>query len=284
MTQTNVKRMVKQNSSHVNYEFCNNCGKIGHLFHQCRNPILSIGIIVFRFNHITNCREYLMICRKHTLGFVEFIRGKYPIYDEFYLNNIFMEMTQHEKMNVNHMTFSELWNSVWCGTNMHFTNDQKNASNKFSLLKQGIRTSLHHDISLTEVIQTSNRFNIWNEPEWGFPKGRRNYLENDYPCALREFEEETGYSKKKIRILQNVLPFEEIFVGSNLKCYKHKYYLGYMHFNDTLIMNNFQKSEVSSMKWLSFQECIQKIRSYNKEKMKVLKNVDDALNNFIVII
>ena len=27
--------------------FCNNCGKHGHLFHQCKNPITSIGIIVF---------------------------------------------------------------------------------------------------------------------------------------------------------------------------------------------------------------------------------------------
>ena len=29
------------------YNFCNNCGKHGHLFHQCKNPITSIGIIVF---------------------------------------------------------------------------------------------------------------------------------------------------------------------------------------------------------------------------------------------
>ena len=28
--------------------FCNNCGKIGHLFHQCKIPITSIGIIAFR--------------------------------------------------------------------------------------------------------------------------------------------------------------------------------------------------------------------------------------------
>ena len=28
--------------------FCNNCGKIGHLFHQCKIPITSIGIIALR--------------------------------------------------------------------------------------------------------------------------------------------------------------------------------------------------------------------------------------------
>jgi 8-oxo-dGTP pyrophosphatase MutT (NUDIX family) len=32
----------------------------------------------------------------------------------------------------------------------------------------------------------------WEEPEWGFPKGRRDTQESDWVCALREFKEETG--------------------------------------------------------------------------------------------
>ena len=28
--------------------FCNNCGKSGHLILECKMPITSIGIIVFR--------------------------------------------------------------------------------------------------------------------------------------------------------------------------------------------------------------------------------------------
>ena len=37
------------------YNFCNNCGKHGHLFHQCKNPITSIGLIVFNnSNEITS--------------------------------------------------------------------------------------------------------------------------------------------------------------------------------------------------------------------------------------
>ena len=27
------------------YSFCNNCGKQGHLYHQCKRPITSIGIV-----------------------------------------------------------------------------------------------------------------------------------------------------------------------------------------------------------------------------------------------
>ena len=42
------------------HTFCNNCGKNGHVFHQCKQPITSIGIIAFRYN-INNKLEYLMI-------------------------------------------------------------------------------------------------------------------------------------------------------------------------------------------------------------------------------
>ena len=33
--------------------------------------------------------QFLMIKRKHSLGFVEFMRGKYPVYNYEYLLNIF---------------------------------------------------------------------------------------------------------------------------------------------------------------------------------------------------
>jgi hypothetical protein len=46
------------NESHtdciMNKQMCNNCNKYGHLFHQCRLPITSYGVIVFRKNPITN--------------------------------------------------------------------------------------------------------------------------------------------------------------------------------------------------------------------------------------
>ena len=72
-----MNQKININSKH---NFCNNCGKNGHVFHQCKQPITSIGIIAFRYKN--NKREYLMIRRKDSLGFVDFMRGKYP------LNNI----------------------------------------------------------------------------------------------------------------------------------------------------------------------------------------------------
>ena len=56
---------------------CSNCGKNGHLFQQCKYPITSVGIIGFR--KVNEEFEYLMIRRKDTIGYIEFIRGKYPL-------------------------------------------------------------------------------------------------------------------------------------------------------------------------------------------------------------
>ena len=270
-------------SSNPNNNFCNNCGRNGHLFHQCKNPIISVGFVVFRYNKNTNKREYLMIRRKNTLGFVDFIRGKYPIYDKIYLMNIVQEMTVDEKRNILNSTFDELWSEMW-GEQVHnYCNEEKSARNKWMHLQNGVIMN-DQFVNLKKIVDETNHIQKWTEPEWGFPKGRRNYLEKDYTCAVREFQEETGYCKSQIHTIHNVVPYEETFIGSNLRCYKHKYYIAYMDFENTVHTSNFQKSEVSLMKWMPLNECQKRIRSYNKEKISVLKNIDATLNQYVVII
>ena len=75
---------------------CSNCGNNGHIFQNCQYPITSIGIIVYRKN-INGVFEYLMIRRKDTIGYIEFIRGKYPLCNKEYIKNIISEMTDTEK-------------------------------------------------------------------------------------------------------------------------------------------------------------------------------------------
>ena len=50
-------------------------------------------------------------------------------------------------------------------------------------------------ITLKDLIDKSTT--RWEETEWEFPKGRRNFKEKDLECALREFEEETGILSSK---------------------------------------------------------------------------------------
>jgi 8-oxo-dGTP pyrophosphatase MutT (NUDIX family) len=154
---------------------------------------------------------------------------------------------------------------------------EKNASKeKFTLLKNG--TIINGNIcTLDDLLNESNKYTSWIEPEWGFPKGRRNTNENDYQCALREFSEETGYNIDDLKNIQNIYPFEETFMGSNYKTYKHKYYLMYMDYDKSLSLFSFENSEVSKISWKTYEECIKCIRPYNLEKLTMIKHINDCL-------
>lgn len=256
------------------FNFCNNCGKVGHLFHNCKHPITSIGLIVFRVYN--NKLQYLLIRRKHSLGFVEFMRGKYPLNNYTYLVNIFNEMSVEERDKIKTSSFEELWNYLWGEQiGIQYRGEEKTSREKFELLKIGIDNNKYYN--LEQIINATTC--EWKETEWGFPKGRRNYQEKDLNCALREFEEETGYLKSDVRIIQNIVPYEEIFTGSNMKSYKHKYYLGHIE-QDTQITYKYQETEVSDLKWMSIDECIEKIRPYNLEKVNILNKVNNVLQRY----
>ena len=55
---------------------CRNCGINGHLYKDCVHPIMSFGIICYKVDDMKNIK-FLMIQRKDSLSFMEFIRGKY---------------------------------------------------------------------------------------------------------------------------------------------------------------------------------------------------------------
>lgn len=260
------------NKSVNNYLFCNNCGNIGHNYQNCKYPITSIGIVVFRFYN--NEIQYLMIKRKDSLGFVEFMRGKYPLSNYNYIQNIFNEMTIDEKENIKNNDFDTLWNNLWGNwIGNQYRNEERISQEKFKILKEGI-TINNNLYTINNFMENSTT--SWVNTEWGFPKGRRNYQEKDLNCALREFEEETGISKNEIKVAINVIPYEEIFTGSNLKSYKHKYYLGYMS-NHEELNGNFQKTEVSEIAWLNYNNTIKNIRPYNYEKIEIIKKINKIL-------
>jgi 8-oxo-dGTP pyrophosphatase MutT (NUDIX family) len=269
-------------SSNYSNNFCNNCGKYGHMFHQCKQPITSIGILAFR-KGLNNNIEFLMIRRKNSLGFFDFMSGKYPLYNRNYLKNIIDEMTNEEKRLVVEYDFDQLWEHIWGKhTGIQYRCEEKISKEKCISLKFGINVN-NQEYNLQSLVNESNT--TWDEPEWGFPKGRRNYQEKDLQCAIREFEEETGYTKDQMNIIQNVLPYEEIFTGSNYKSYKHKYYLANM--NDTVYITDtdnsqedYQNSEISKMKWCSFEEACNLIRPYNLEKIKILELVNTILTQY----
>jgi ADP-ribose pyrophosphatase YjhB (NUDIX family) len=238
---------------------------------------MSIGIVAYRYG--PRGREYLLIRRKDTLGYVDFMRGKYSLNDRDHMQSLIDEMSMEEKERLLKYDFDHLWCELWGGKiGVKYRNEENVSRDKSNTLKDGVPT---HDFpcDLEQLINASTT--SWTEPEWGFPKGRRNYLEKDIDCAVREFEEETGYSRHDVEILYNVSPFEEIFTGSNYKSYKHRYYIA-QHIGLPDVVPQHQMSEVGKLEWKTYQECLKTIRDYNVEKLDVLHRVETLLNEYRV--
>ena len=96
----------------MNELYCNNCKKVGHLYSFCKMPITSFGVIVYRIHPIRGT-EYLMICRKDTLGYIDFMRGKYPVNNIDCIMNLVDVMTLEEKDNLKTLSFEQLWTMLW---------------------------------------------------------------------------------------------------------------------------------------------------------------------------
>ena len=317
---------------------CNNCGKQGHSYHYCKTPITSYGIVLYRepLHAETNERQYLMIRRKHSFGFTDFVRGKYTFHNVQHLQAMFNEMSIDERQQIaNTDSFDALWHTFWdSGSHEHkhkqdkqeteketeketetetetdtkketekekekeqnmFTSSMFRATNntqrknrhqfeecvshkKFETLRHGV------DINGTQVSVLSlieNSTSLWTDVEWEFPKGRRNnQSEKDVACALREFEEETGISSRLVEIVSNVCQFEELYLGSNFKLYKHKYFIARLKGEHSDVsLSNFQPTEVSDVRWFTLDECIHRMRSYQVEKQNVIKNVHHMLQS-----
>ena len=227
-----------------------------------------MGIIAFSMD-MSRGVQYLMIRRKDTLGFMDFMRGKYSLYNKEYILNLLNEMTLSEKRDILEKEFPVLWKQLWGNQSGHYKGEEETSREKFYALRAGIMNDVEY--SLSSLIGESDT--KWTEAEWGFPKGRRNSYEKDLDCALREFVEETGYDVG--HIVENIQPYEEIFMGSNHRCYKHKYYLMYIPLK--IVEAGFDKSEVSKIEWKTYEECLASIRPYNLEKIRIIQDIHKSL-------
>ena len=267
--------------------FCGNCGKKGHVYRKCLAPITSLGVIVYKKND-NNKREYLMIRRRDTLGFVEFMRGKYNLSNCSYVYELFSIMTESERVRLVERDFDVLWNELWMNKNTRqYHNEYENSKKKFNKLKRGFFTKLDNEtnefISL-DIIHKNEPIK-WQEPEWGFPKGRRMLKESDIECATREFREETGLEDTDYTICEELGRIEETFYGTNNIRYRHIYFIGMWNSTKevTVDKTNFsQVSEIGNIAWFPYNIAHNKIRSYNWEKKRLLHNLEYELNDIEV--
>jgi 8-oxo-dGTP pyrophosphatase MutT (NUDIX family) len=124
---------------------------------------------------------------------------------------------------------------------------------------------------------------IYNDVEWGFPKGRRDKKnEENIKCACREFEEETGYVSTDYVILNKISPIEEKMTGTNGIKYKHIYYLAVNNRGDIDIPTNYDMHEIGDIKWFTYDEAFNSIREYHVDKRKILTSIYTFILNYLI--
>lgn len=301
--------------------FCTNCSKLNHEYKECRDPVTSYGIILINFKNelanfnkdfinliksgskfeldeygikvnsykdiekfsmYSNLIDFLMIQRKHTLGYIEFIRGRYNIDNIDGIVYLFQQMTPQEIELIAKNDFDKLWTDFWGNsppTHQYAYNEHEKSKEKFNILK-------NEEDELSLSFYVNNVRSAWAQSEWGFPKGRRNKQEENLTCAKREFEEESDYKDTDYIILDNINPIVEDFIGTNGVKYRHIYYIALNNKDINSIKinhnNEHQHNEVGNIKFFNYDEGIKIIRPYHTAKKKVLTMVYMFIIEFII--
>lgn len=235
---------------------CTNCRRSGHTYKMCPEPIVSIGIIAVRSDsHI------LMIQRKDSIGYIDFLRGKYDLADYEYIKTLISGMSVEElELLRSDIDFLELWDCLWSssGGGQQYQRDYVEAVAKYAEFK---KTPV-----LCEILETAKG---WPGPEWGFPKGRRQGIESEYITAMREFEEETGLPPSKYVFVSGT-PIETTFVGTNGLTYKHKYYIARCEELTIGVKTTIQKKEIGRIEWIPIKKAHEYIRPESTAILRIL--------------
>lgn len=292
--------------------YCSNCGKYGHINKKCKEPIISVGMIILQmndsiksnfFNNILDRKEeindfnykrinnlnkiknyknkikFLLIEKKHSLNYIEFIRGIYEINDKKKLEKMFKLMSNFEIDLIKNNNFEFLWNKLWNKTakKKNYRKEYNESFNKFNILQKNGK--------LNELTLINSKY---NSPEWELPKGRKNINETNLNCAIREVKEETFLDKDSYKIINNISCLQDIFVGTNNKNYKHIYYLSILNDNKSCDMTISNNKEVQKLKFVPIDKLCNYIRDYDVNKIDLLTkififimNISEEVNNNI---
>jgi len=258
--------------------YCNNCGQQGHVFRTCKDPIISCGVLLLRGLYEPmklpadpKAVSVLMVKRKDSMSYVEFIRGKYDLDNMSFVEKLISNMTQLEQKWITEESFETLWNKLW-------GNGRDSHGLEFDLAQERFN-------SLDKKAIVSKCPSKYRDPEWGFPKGRRMKGESDLDCAIREFFEETNIPKEAYKVMPEVY-FTEVFRGTNDVLYKHVYYLALLE--NSKVMNIKQKltlsqrREVSAVDWKTLSESKMITRAHYTERKRIIDEVSTYVSSSAV--
>ena len=247
--------------------YCNNCGKQGHISRNCNKPITSYGVLLF--SEKDDKPKITMIQRKDSLCYIEIIRGKYNIYDIENIKLLLNRISKKELENIKNIDFDTLWKNLWLLEDINDTKYMKEYYNSKNLFEK-IRINTQIQEYLKDIESK------YDECEWEFPKGKKNRNEKNFECAKRELEEETNIKSEDYELIENISPIIENFIGENSINYRNIYYIGLCKNIENLKINKDnlnQINEVKDVKLVTNNEAINLIRDYNTTKYKIINNI-----------
>jgi hypothetical protein len=257
-----------------------------------------------QFKKLINTYKVVLVQRRNTIGFIEFMRGKYEVDNHEYIIKLFNMLSFDEKRILReYEAFDAIRKIIGLGRENIYKKEYDDSKAKFEALRN------HADGNMIFKLLDKS-ITRWNSPEWGVPKGRRKVWmphgfrangangangsssagngecgEIDIDCAVREFVEETGIKYKNLVVYRNVKPLEELYKGINGVLYKHVYYLAMVKDTEEARANveNVERGgqynfEVSNVKCFGLSECHRIIRPYYVSKLNVIKKGFQLIN------
>ena len=257
--------------------YCNNCGEKGHVFKGCKEPIISCGLILLRgiyeplvFPVNPKTVSALMVRRKDSMCYTEFLRGKYSLGDITYMKKLISNMTIAEQKRIVEEEFDTLWTLLWGpGKDVH--------SMEYEISKEKFNT-----LNRSEL--TKSAPSTYTESEWGFPKGRRARGESDLDCAIREFNEETNIPASTYAIC-NDLRFTEVFSGTNNVKYMHVYFVAKLVSSKEIDLKqgftSMQQKEISAIAWKTLTETKEITRPHYVERKNLISTIEKTIETLV---
>jgi 8-oxo-dGTP pyrophosphatase MutT (NUDIX family) len=206
---------------------------------------ISLGIALCKIDPDTQQMSILLICKRYTYSYNQFIHGHYDSSNDNEIKALFNGMTFEEKIDIISLNFQQIWHRVW----INKTFNRKS----FLLAKSKFDNTFVADngLRLRKLLDKSTH----EDRIWEIPKGRKlNRTESDIHCAIREFEEETCINKDSYRLLDNTMSYT--YIDDNVK-YINVYHLAIATSNIVPTIDfksQSQVDEISEIKWMDINQ------------------------------
>lgn len=211
----------------------------------------SYGVCCTRYNDILNNYEILLVNKRLSYSFIEFINGNYTLKN---VRNLFNTMTVEEKNIILSIRYEFIYYYAYLSLekDIPINRYQIYQINKKYYEKTFTKKILEELISGTNSIETI----------WEFPKGRAHFNESPISAAQREFSEETGINN--INFYEDEPP--DVCVMDKI----YKYVLYHANYEGSTHFSYKYNTEIASVKWINFNNARKILKSV--ELKKILKN------------